>query len=88
MRGILAVLLIIFSLKSTAQINLSSTENNSARTWADSVYNTLSNDERIAQLMVVRLSTYDFKNKKAVYFDENVSALVKQYNIGGICVFQ
>ncbi|MBS1510069.1 MAG: serine hydrolase [Bacteroidetes bacterium] len=59
-----------------------------AQHWADSVYNTLSNEERIAQLMVVRLSTYDAKTKTVTFFDSLVTALIKQYNIGGICLFQ
>jgi len=59
-----------------------------AKGWADSVYNTLSDDERIAQLMVIRLSTYDFKNNKVIFFDKQVDSLVRQYNIGSICLFQ
>ena len=38
--------------------------------------------------MVVRLSTYDAKNKAAIFFDDQVDSLVRQYNIGGICLFQ
>lgn len=64
------------------------TQNNAAQSWADSVFKTLSPDERIAQLMVVRLSTYDGKTKTVTFFDKQVSELVKQYNIGGICLFQ
>ncbi|MEO7766173.1 MAG: glycoside hydrolase family 3 N-terminal domain-containing protein [Ferruginibacter sp.] len=56
--------------------------------WVDSVFKTLSHDEQIAQLMVVRLSTYDAKNKMAIFFDEQVDSLVRKYNIGGICLFQ
>ena len=56
--------------------------------WADSVYNTLSNDERIGQLMVVRLSTMDGKTKKVTFYEKEVDSLIQQYNIGGICVFQ
>ena len=59
-----------------------------AQLWTDSVYQTLSNDERIAQLMVVRLSTIDGKTKKVTFFEQEVSQLVQQYNIGGICLFQ
>jgi len=59
-----------------------------AAKWADSVYKTLSGDERIAQLMVVRLSTYDARTKTVTFFDSLISAQIKQYNIGGICVFQ
>jgi beta-N-acetylhexosaminidase len=59
-----------------------------AQKWADSVYNSLNNDQRIAQLMVVRLSTIDTKTKTITFFDDQVSQLIKDYNIGGVCVFQ
>ena len=62
--------------------------NAKAHAWADSVFKTLSPDEQIAQLMVVRLSTFDPKTKAAVFFDDKVDSLVKQYNIGGVCLFQ
>ncbi|MEO6733396.1 MAG: glycoside hydrolase family 3 N-terminal domain-containing protein [Ferruginibacter sp.] len=59
-----------------------------ANAWVESVFKTLSQQEQIAQLMVVRLSTYDAKNKTAIFFDDKVDSLVRQYNIGGICLFQ
>lgn len=58
-----------------------------AKKWADSVYKKLSKDERIAQLMVVRLSTGG-GGKKAIYYDAEVGKLITKYNIGGICPFQ
>ncbi|MBP9606735.1 MAG: serine hydrolase, partial [Ferruginibacter sp.] len=61
---------------------------NDAKNWVDSVYKSLSKDERIAQLMVARLSSIDAKTKKVIFYDTKVAALVKQYNIGGICLFQ
>lgn len=77
-----SVIVLLLILKSSvAQTNV-------AQAWADSVLKTLSPDERIAQLMVVRLSTYDAKTKTVTFFDKQVSELVKQYNVGGICVFQ
>lgn len=59
-----------------------------AKKWADSVFNTLTNDERIAQLMIVRLSGIDLKTKQITFYDKQVAELVKKYNIGGICLFQ
>ncbi len=59
-----------------------------AKKWADSVFNTLTNDERIAQLMIVRLSGIDVKTKQITFYDQQVAELVKKYNIGGICLFQ
>jgi beta-N-acetylhexosaminidase len=57
-----------------------------AKAWVDSVFNTLSDDERIAQLMVVRLSTIN--NGVVSFYDQQVRELVRKYNIGGICLFQ
>ncbi|MFZ1530295.1 MAG: glycoside hydrolase family 3 N-terminal domain-containing protein [Ferruginibacter sp.] len=61
---------------------------NTAQNWVDSVYNSLSKDQRIAQLMVVRTSTYDSKTKKAIFLDKEAGALISKYNVGGICLFQ
>lgn len=60
---------------------------NAAEKWADSVYHTLSRDQRIAQLMVVRLSSVD-KSGKITFLDQQVADLVKKYNIGGVLLFQ
>jgi beta-N-acetylhexosaminidase len=67
---------------------ISAMSQNNAKRWADSVYKTLSEDERIAQLMVVRLSTIDSRTKTVTFFDQQVTDLVKKYNIGGVCIFQ
>ncbi len=64
------------------------TTDTAGHNWADSVYNSLSGDQRIAQLMVVRLSSIDSKTKTITFFDEKVMQQVKQFNIGGICLFQ
>ncbi len=63
--------------------------NNAAATrWADSVYKTLSKDERLAQLMIVRMSTYNSKTREAIFYEKEVGDLIKKYNVGGICLFQ
>ena len=54
--------------------------------WADSVFNTLSNDERIAQLMVLRGSS--ISPKGVIYFDKEVNDAILKYNVGGVCLFQ
>jgi len=84
-RSFLALVVLVFCQSTFAQNLLPM---NAADKWVDSVYNSLSPDERIAQLMVVRLSGYDFKKHQPVYFDSTVDALIKQYNIGGVCAFQ
>jgi beta-N-acetylhexosaminidase len=59
---------------------------NTAAAWADSVFKTLSDDEKIAQLMVVRLSEKTATGYN--YYDKKVMELVKKYNVGGVCLFQ
>ena len=64
------------------------TSNLNASQWVDSVFKTLSEDQQIAQLMVVRLSSIDPATKKITFYDQEVEEAVKKYNIGGICLFQ
>lgn len=84
-RYLFAFILLILCNQSFSQ-NRSSMKN--AQAWVDNVYNTLSDSERIAQLMVVRLSTIESKTKTITFYDSLVTQLVKNYNIGGICLFQ
>ncbi|OQC38448.1 MAG: putative lipoprotein YbbD precursor [Bacteroidetes bacterium ADurb.Bin041] len=51
--------------------------------WVDSVMNSLTVDERIAQLLMIR--TYSNKDRR--YYD-SISRLIIQYNIGGLTFFQ
>lgn len=55
--------------------------------WVDSVYNKLSKTERIAQLMVVRLSERT-ANGSVNFHDAQVASDIRKYNIGSICLFQ
>ena len=80
MRIVLSLILCCFSFFSFSQ--------KASQKWADSVYNSLSEDERITQLMIVRLSTIDLKTNVVTYFDKEVEDLVKKYNVGGVIVFQ
>ena len=77
---------LLFSLAITfnciAQYNATPT----ASQWADSVFNTLNNDQRIAQLMVLRGSS--ITSKGVVYYDKEVNELITKYNVGGVCLFQ
>lgn len=58
----------------------------SAQQWVDSVFNSLSDEQRIAQLMVVRLSS--ITSHGVEWYDKDVTAYIKQYNIGSVCLFQ
>ncbi len=52
----------------------------------DSVFNTLSDDECIAQLMLLRVS--GITANRVVFYDKKVIDAIKKYNIGGIVLFQ
>ncbi len=51
--------------------------------WVDSVFNTLSENERIAQLLMIR----GYSNRDAVYNNE-LTRLISELKIGGVCFFQ
>lgn len=55
--------------------------------WVDSIFSTLSQDEKLGQLMIVRLSGID-KFRKVIFYEEAVKDAIKKYNIGGVCLFQ
>ncbi len=80
----LILVTVIFSLHVLAQ----HTSNLTADKWVDSVFKSLSDEQRIAQLMVIRLSSIDPATKKITFYDKEVEEAVKKYNIGGICLFQ
>jgi beta-N-acetylhexosaminidase len=51
--------------------------------WVDSVFNTLTENERIAQLLMIR----GYSNRDSIYNSELVS-LISELKIGGVCFFQ
>jgi len=53
------------------------------RTWTDSVFNSLTEEERIAQLFMVAA----YSNKKQDHVDK-IKELVRDYKIGGLIFFQ
>jgi beta-N-acetylhexosaminidase len=69
-------------------INLSAQKNMNPKAthWADSVFNTLNNDQRIAQLMVLRESS--FTKGGPVFYDSLIADAITRYDIGGIVLFQ
>ena len=81
MSFLLLATLISFTAFSQRQSNLSADE------WVDSVFKTLNKDQRIAQLMVVRLSSIG-PNRVITFYDKQVEESIRKYNIGGICLFQ
>ncbi len=66
----------------TGQTNNSSQEGITEQAWVDSVFNSLSPDERIAQLLLVRAN-----DAGKDYFPE-IDKYISEYNIGGLCFFR
>ena len=54
-----------------------------AKHWVDSVFQQLTQDEKIAQLMIVRAHSNLSQNHI-----NHVTELIKKYNVGGLCFFQ
>ena len=51
--------------------------------WVDSVFNSLSADQRIAQLLVIRA----FSDRDSVYND-SLTHVISTWNVGGVCFFK
>lgn len=73
-RFIVAVVSVLSSLFANAQ-------SSPARQWVDATYKTLSDDEKIAQLIIIRA----YSNRG---IEANVVNDIKKYNVGSICFFQ
>src|SRR5689334_17253573 len=56
--------------------------------WVDSTFKSLSPDQKIAQLMIVRMSAINSSTRKVTFYDSAVEADVLRFNVGGICLFQ
>jgi len=79
MKSILHLILTLFFLLS---FNVLANAQKEMEQWVDSVFNSLSQEERIAQLLVVRANQ---PGKK--YYSE-VSRYIRKYNIGGVTFFR
>ncbi len=80
MKKILLFACVLLSSYSFAQTGRSQQQ------WVDSVFNSLTDDQRIAQLMVVRLSARTGTGVE--WYDQQVADNIRKYNIGSICLFQ
>jgi beta-glucosidase-like glycosyl hydrolase/CubicO group peptidase (beta-lactamase class C family) len=80
----LHAVLISITLSSHAQFRT----NLPADKWVDSVFKTLSDDQKIGQLIVMRLSSIDAATRKVTFYSEEVEDAVRKYDVGGICLFQ
>ncbi|HZZ76325.1 MAG TPA: hypothetical protein VFE04_10375, partial [Puia sp.] len=84
MKNALLPFLLVFSLSVHAQYSVNPPINN----WVDSVFKTLTDSQKIAQLIVVRLSSIDPGTGKITFYDQQVESDIQRFNVGGICLFQ
>jgi len=88
MRKPIIILLFVFGGVAAQAQPSQSADPSAADHWVDSVFKTLSPDEKITQLMVIRMSAIDPATRGPLFFDSIVDAAVRKYNVGGICLFQ
>lgn len=74
--------IVLLSTSATAQKNFYQQTPEAIR-WVDSVFATLSKEQKIAQLMIIR--AHSNLGKKHV---DEVAGLINKYNVGGLCFFQ
>ena len=79
--AIFSVLCISFSNEQTG--NRLKEESSVKETWADSVLKTLSLEEKIAQLIIIRAHS-----DKTADYNASLLEQIKKYKVGGLCFFQ
>ncbi|MBS1596687.1 MAG: serine hydrolase [Bacteroidetes bacterium] len=83
-KSIVVSMLVCLAMQSFSQTR----SNLSADRWVDSVFESLSYNQKLAQLIIVRLSSIDPATKKITFYDKEVEDAVRKFDIGGICLFQ
>ena len=76
-------LTLVLALALVNYFSFSQSKQELAKRWADSVMQTLTNDQRIAQLMIIRAHS----NLGAAHI-KSVTEQIQKYNVGGLCFFQ
>lgn len=77
------IFIFFFSISYCQNISLPLKKDTKRDYWVDSVFNTLSNKEKIAQLIIIR----SFSDQNQAYYD-TIAKQINNYNIGGICFFK
>jgi beta-N-acetylhexosaminidase len=82
MNKLFLVIGLVISSQSFAQV--------AADKWVDSVFQSLDKDQKIAQLMIVRMSSVSGSgaNRRVTFYEKEVEDAVRKYNVGAICLFQ
>ncbi|MFZ4740336.1 MAG: glycoside hydrolase family 3 N-terminal domain-containing protein [Bacteroidales bacterium] len=80
---LLAVILFLSYYSFSQNINLPLKNDPERLKWVDSVFNSLTPTERIAQLIMIRSNS----DQNQAYYD-TIAKYISKYNIGGICFFK
>lgn len=80
---LLCLCVLLFNIQILFAQNTKQIIDSSNATWADSVLTKLTLEQKIAQLMIVRISS----NKDSIY-TKNLLDTIAKYQIGGVCFFQ
>ena len=81
--ALLLFALLALSFTGRRPYDLSQSPDPNEAKWVDSVFNALTEEERIGQLFMLRAHS----DKDAAY-EQGVEDLIRQYKVGGLCFFQ
>ncbi len=81
--ALLASALFALSANDNRPFNFSHSLDPREALWVDSIFNTLTEEERLGQLFMVRAHS-----DKGPEFEQQVEDLIRTYHVGGLCFFQ
>jgi beta-N-acetylhexosaminidase len=84
MKRILVLIFSLYAITASGQQFFQTTP--ASQKWVDKSFKKLTRKQKIAQLMVVRLS--DRRGKDVVFLEPEVTKYIKKYDIGSVCLFQ
>ena len=84
MKKLLLIIFAFYSFAASAQQFMQPSV--AAQRWVDHTFKKLSRKQKIAQLMVIRLS--EKRGKEVVFFEKEVEKYIQKYKIGSVCLFQ
>ncbi|MDP4291581.1 MAG: glycoside hydrolase family 3 N-terminal domain-containing protein, partial [Bacteroidota bacterium] len=84
MKYISLLIFLLYAITASGQQFFQTTP--ASQQWIDKTFHKLTRKQKIAQLMVLRLS--DRRGKDIVFLEDEVKRDLKKYNIGSVCLFQ
>lgn len=84
MKRILLLIFALYAVTASGQQFFQTTP--ASQHWVDKTFKKLSRKQKIAQLMVMRLS--ERRGNEIAFLEEEVAKNIRKYNIGSVCLFQ